>query len=67
VEVCILSNYNLAFRLLRASALLLIPNVTGLITSHGGADFRTVLAALAAVKYTFGALVIDAARFVPQS
>ncbi|WP_332766135.1 DNA cytosine methyltransferase [Phenylobacterium sp.] len=44
-----------------------IENVSGLLTSHGGADFTALCAALAAQGYSFGALEIDAARFVPQS
>ncbi|MDP3852957.1 DNA cytosine methyltransferase [Phenylobacterium sp.] len=44
-----------------------IENVSGLLTSHGGADFTALCAALAGQGYSFGALEIDAARFVPQS
>ena len=42
-------------------------NVSGLLTSHGGADFAALCRALAGQGYSFGALEIDAGRFVPQS
>ena len=44
-----------------------IENVSGLLTSHGGADFTALCQALADQGYAFGALEIDAARFTPQS
>ena len=44
-----------------------VENVVGLLTSHGGADFTALCQALADQGYRFGALEIDAARFVPQS
>jgi DNA (cytosine-5)-methyltransferase 1 len=44
-----------------------VENVVGLLTSHGGADFTALCRALADQGYRFGALEIDAARFVPQS
>ena len=51
----------------RAPRLVVIENVTGLLTSHGGKDFDAICAALADASYRFGAVVIDAALFVPQS
>ena len=51
----------------RAPRLLAIENVTGLLTSRGGADFAVLAGALAGRGYRFGALEIDAAAFVPQS
>ena len=51
----------------RAPRAIGIENVTGLMTSHGGADFTALCAALASLGYRFGALEIDAAMFVPQS
>ena len=51
----------------RAPRLIVIENVCGLLTSHGGADFRALGEALAAQGYVFGALEIDAAAFLPQS
>ncbi len=44
-----------------------VENVVGLLTSHGGADFTALCRALADQGYGFGALEIDAARFTPQS
>jgi DNA (cytosine-5)-methyltransferase 1 len=51
----------------RAPRAIVIENVTGLLTSHGGGDFAALAAALADQGYSFGALEIDAARFLPQS
>jgi len=51
----------------RAPRTVVIENVSGLLTSHGGADFSAVARALVAAGYRFGALEIDAAAFVPQS
>src|SRR5262245_7011451 len=51
----------------RAPDVLALENVTGLISSHGGADFTALIHALDALGYRVGALEIDAALFVPQS
>ncbi len=51
----------------RAPRLVVIENVGGLLTSHGGADFAALSEALAKAGYSFGALEIDAAAFLPQS
>jgi len=51
----------------RAPRTIVIENVSGLLTSHGGRDFAALGAALAAQGYGFGALEIDAAAFLPQS
>jgi len=51
----------------RAPRLIALENVCGTLTSHGGKDFATICDALALGGYRFGALVIDAVRFVPQS
>ncbi len=51
----------------RAPRTLVLENVSGLLTSHGGRDFEALARALAAGGYRFGALEIDAAHFVPQS
>jgi len=51
----------------RAPPLLVLENVCGALTSHGGKDFVAICAALAKQGYRFGALVIDAALFLPQS
>jgi DNA (cytosine-5)-methyltransferase 1 len=51
----------------RAPKLIVIENVRGLLTSHGGEDFDAICEALAGAGYRFGAVKIDAALFVPQS
>jgi len=51
----------------RAPAMVVLENVCGALTSHGGKDFATIGAALVGGGYRFGAMVIDAVRFVPQS
>jgi DNA (cytosine-5)-methyltransferase 1 len=51
----------------RAPALIVLENVCGAITSHDGKDFAALTSALADESYNFGALVIDAVHFVPQS
>lgn len=45
----------------------LLENVTGLLTSHGGADFAAVARALADLGYWLDAVQVDAKYFVPQS
>lgn len=51
----------------RAPPVIVIENVVGLLTSHGGDDFTALCGVLAEEGYRFGALEIDAAAFVPQS
>jgi DNA (cytosine-5)-methyltransferase 1 len=51
----------------RAPRILVIENVSGLLSSNGGADFTALAQALADQGYSFGALEIDAAAFLPQS
>ena len=51
----------------RGPKIIVIENVTGLLTSDGGKDFDAICAALTEDNYRFGALVIDASLFVPQS
>ncbi|QGM99414.1 DNA cytosine methyltransferase [Methylocystis parvus] len=51
----------------RAPTTIVLENVCGALTSHGGKDFTSICAALADEGYRFGALVIDAALFLPQS
>ncbi|MGB4075987.1 DNA cytosine methyltransferase [Pseudomonas sp.] len=51
----------------RKPGMLVIENVYGTLTSHEGKDFEAIANALAAAGYLFGALVIDAVQFVPQS
>lgn len=51
----------------RRPPMVLLENVTGFLTSHGGNDFRDALLALNRLGYAVDALIIDAVRFVPQS
>jgi DNA (cytosine-5)-methyltransferase 1 len=51
----------------RAPALVAIENVCGTITSHQGRDFETICRTYAEAGYRFGALVINADLFLPQS
>lgn len=51
----------------RAPGVIVLENVCGTLNSHGGEDFNTICSALSSAGYRFGALVIDAALFVPQS
>ena len=51
----------------RAPRLVVIENVCGLITGHGGKDFVALCDAFTEGGYRIGAMVIDAALFVPQS
>lgn len=51
----------------RAPRLIVLENVCGALTSHGGKDFAALCGALQQSNYRYGALVIDAAAFVPQS
>lgn len=51
----------------RAPGTIVLENVSGALTSRGGADFAAIGTALADVGYCFGAVVMDAALFVPQS
>lgn len=51
----------------RLPPLVLLENVTGFLSSHGGQDFEEALLALNDLGYAVDAFIIDAARFVPQS
>jgi DNA (cytosine-5)-methyltransferase 1 len=51
----------------RQPEVVVLENVCGALTSHDGEDFRSLINALGAEGYRNGALVIDAALFVPQS
>jgi DNA (cytosine-5)-methyltransferase 1 len=50
----------------RAPSLVVLENVCGALSSHGGRDFAAIGAALEK-SYRFGAVVVDAVLFVPQS
>jgi DNA (cytosine-5)-methyltransferase 1 len=51
----------------RRPPMVLLENVEGFLTSRQGEDFREALTALNELGYVVDAIVIDAARFVPQS
>lgn len=51
----------------RAPRLVVLENVAGALTSHAGGDFASIVRALAKTGYRMGALVINAAHFLPQS
>jgi len=51
----------------RRPNLVLLENVPGFLTSHGGKDFEAALAALGGLGYACDAFLLDAAHFTPQS
>ncbi|MYE23207.1 MAG: DNA cytosine methyltransferase [Gammaproteobacteria bacterium] len=51
----------------RPPPIIALENVCGALTSHGGSDFNALCAAMAEAGYRYGALIVDAAHFVPQS
>lgn len=51
----------------RGPKLIALENVLGTLTSHGGRDFEAICKTFADAGYRYGALVINAALFVPQS
>lgn len=51
----------------RAPRLIVLENVCGALHSHKGKDFAAIGDALANADYRFGAVVVDAAHFLPQS
>ena len=51
----------------RAPRLIVLENVCGALTAHNGKDFVAIGAALSKAHYRFGAVVIDAVHFLPQS
>lgn len=51
----------------RAPKIIALENVCGTLTSHGGKDFEAICQTFADAGYRYGALVINAALFVPQS
>lgn len=51
----------------RAPRVIVLENVVGALTSHGGRDFSTLASAIVETGYAFGALVVDAVHFLPQS
>ena len=51
----------------RHPVLLALENVMGLLSTNNGEDFRALCGALTDIGYRFGAVVVDASHFVPQS
>jgi DNA (cytosine-5)-methyltransferase 1 len=51
----------------RMPSLLMLENVTGLITGNDGKDFREVCLAAANLGFLLDAFIVDAKHFVPQS
>lgn len=51
----------------RAPKLVVLENVIGALTSHSGSDFTSLVRAFAESGYRMGALIINAAHFLPQS
>ena len=51
----------------RPPRIVAVENVCGTLTSHGGKDFEAICRTFAEAGYRYGALVINADLFVPQS
>lgn len=51
----------------RSPEMIVLENVCGTLTSHEGNDFAAICSAFERAGYRFGAVVIDAALFVPHS
>ncbi|WP_033919812.1 DNA cytosine methyltransferase [Sphingomonas sp. 37zxx] len=51
----------------RGPRVIVLENVVGAITSKQGRDFEAICRVLADAKYRFGAMVVDAKWFLPQS
>lgn len=51
----------------RGPRIIALENVNGTLTSHGGTDFVAIAETFVKADYRYGALVIDAKLFVPQS
>lgn len=51
----------------RRPPIVLLENVAGFLTSHGGRDFQEALLALNRLGYAVDAFIVDASHFVPQS
>lgn len=51
----------------RAPRLVVLENVCGALSSHNGQDFSALGDALSSTGYRFGAVVVDAVHFLPQS
>jgi DNA (cytosine-5)-methyltransferase 1 len=51
----------------RKPSIIVLENVYGTLTSHEGKDFEAIAKSVAGEGYNFGAVVMDAVQFVPQS
>lgn len=51
----------------RAPRIIVLENVTGALTSNGCDDFKAIATCFSSAGYRFGAMVIDAVRFLPHS
>jgi DNA (cytosine-5)-methyltransferase 1 len=51
----------------RSPKVIVLENVCGALTSHGGKDFEAIVRAFSEIDFDVGAVVIDAELFVPQS
>ncbi len=51
----------------RGPQLIVLENVCGTLTSHGGKDFATICTAVQQADYVMGGVVVDASLFLPQS
>ncbi len=51
----------------RRPPIVLLENVAGFLSSHGGKDFEDALLAMNKLGYYVDAFIVDAAHFVPQS
>lgn len=51
----------------RKPSMIVLENVYGTLTSHEGKDFEAIAKSVAGEGYKFGAVVMDAVQFLPQS
>lgn len=51
----------------RPPAIIVLENVEGALSSHDGKDFVAIGSAFSGLGYRFGAVVLDAVHFLPQS
>jgi len=51
----------------RAPKVIALENVCGTLTSNNGEDIRAIYHALSDAEYRFGAIIVDAIQFLPQS
>ncbi|HBF31518.1 DNA cytosine methyltransferase [Rhizobium sp.] len=51
----------------RGPKMIAVENVCGALTSHKGEDFKAICETFSNAGYRYGALVVDAALFLPQS